>query len=85
MCCPKCHSDSVAVVPAEIRFYRNRPRTLSHPPMSPAPDIQVCLDCGYSEFSVPSSWLSAGWLNSSPDQSTPNVAATSGALALSVG
>jgi hypothetical protein len=35
---------------------------MSHPPMSPQPDIQICLDCGFSEFLVPKKWLSAGWL-----------------------
>jgi len=62
MICPKCQSASLSVVPAEIRLYRNCHRTLSHPPMTPAPDILVCLDCGWSEFSIPRSWLSAGWL-----------------------
>ena len=64
MTCPKCQSASVSVVPAEIRLYRNGPRTLSHPPMTPSPDVQVCLDCGWSEFSIPRNWLSAGWLQS---------------------
>jgi hypothetical protein len=64
VCCPKCDSEALASVPAEIRLYRNGPRTMSHPPMSPAPDIVVCLDCGWSEFSIPKSWLSAGWLRS---------------------
>ncbi|MGH9607500.1 MAG: hypothetical protein ACRD3N_17560 [Terracidiphilus sp.] len=32
--------------------------------MTPSPDICVCLDCGWSEFSIPRSWLSAGWLKS---------------------
>jgi hypothetical protein len=64
MNCPKCLSGSISIVPAEIRLYRNGPRTLSHPPMTPSPDIRVCLDCGWSEFSIPSSWLSAGWLHS---------------------
>ena len=63
MNCPKCQSASVSIVPAEIRLYRNGPRTLSHPPMTPSPDVQVCLDCGWSEFSIPSNWLSAGWLH----------------------
>jgi hypothetical protein len=62
MICPKCQSSSLSVIPAEIRLYRNCHRTLSHPPMTPAPDIMVCLDCGWSEFSIPRSWLSAGWL-----------------------
>ncbi len=30
--------------------------------MIPYPDIRVCGDCGWSEFSVPHSWLAAGWL-----------------------
>jgi hypothetical protein len=62
MVCPKCHSESLSLVPAEIRLYRNRPRTLSHPPLTPSPEVQVCLDCGWAEFSIPQSWLAAGWL-----------------------
>lgn len=64
MICPKCQSCAVSTVPAEIRLYRNGPRTLSHPPMNPSPDIRVCLDCGWAEFVIPNSWLSAGWLQS---------------------
>jgi hypothetical protein len=74
MVCPKCKSDSVSVVPAEIRLYRNFPRTLSHPPMNPSPDVHVCAECGWSEFSIPRTWLSAGWLRSqrpSPAAPTP--------------
>jgi hypothetical protein len=62
MICTKCQSTSLSVIPAEVRLYRNAPRTLSHPPMTPSPDILVCLDCGWSEFSIPRSWLTAGWL-----------------------
>lgn len=62
MVCPKCQSSSLSEVPAEIRLYRNRPRTLSHPPLSPYPDVLICLDCGFAEFSVPQAWLSAGWI-----------------------
>jgi hypothetical protein len=32
--------------------------------MTPAPEICVCIDCGWSEFSIPDEWLSAGWLGS---------------------
>ena len=28
--CPKCQSSALSTVPAEIRLYRNGPRTLSH-------------------------------------------------------
>ena len=62
MFCPKCHSESLLQVPAEIRLYRNRPRTLSHPPVTPSPEVQVCLDCGWTEFTIPKAWLAAGWL-----------------------
>jgi hypothetical protein len=71
MNCPKCQSASLSVIPAEIRLYRNCHRTLSHPPMTPSPDILVCLDCGWSEFSIPRSWLSAGWLRSMRSQPAP--------------
>jgi len=69
MVCLKCQSTALTLIPAEVRLYRNSPRTLSHPPMTPSPDILVCLDCGWSEFSIPPSWLSAGWLRSLRPQS----------------
>ena len=72
MQCPKCQSSSVSVMPAEIRLYRNRQRTLSHPPMLPQPDVRMCVDCGWSEFSVPESWLSAGWLRGSRPSAVGN-------------
>jgi len=72
MVCPKCQSDALSLVPAEVRLYRNSPRTLSHPPMTPSPDIRVCLDCGWSEFVIPQSWLSAGWLRSLRPQPAVN-------------
>jgi hypothetical protein len=76
MSCPKCESEDLSFVPAEIRLYRNRPRTLSHPPILPQPDVLICHECGYSEFIVPESWLRAGWLRKSPhSDKTPSVAA----------
>jgi hypothetical protein len=72
MQCPKCQSSSVSVLPAEIRLYRNRQRTLSHPPMLPQPDVRLCVDCGWSEFSVPESWLSAGWLRAARPSAAGN-------------
>lgn len=72
MVCPKCQSSSVSVVPAEIRLYRTTSRILSHPPLTPSPDIQVCLDCGWSEFSIPRSYLSAGWLRPMRPQAVPS-------------
>ncbi|KAA6463153.1 hypothetical protein DYQ86_07455 [Acidobacteria bacterium AB60] len=51
-------------VPAEVRLYRNPTRTMSHPPMNPAPEVSVCLECGWSEFVIPEVWLAAGWLGS---------------------
>ena len=59
--CPKCNSESCTTVPAEIRIYRNAPRTQSHPPVSPSPDIHICMECGWSEFVIPATWISA-WL-----------------------
>ena len=57
-------------MPAEIRIYRNGPRTQSHPPVSPSPDIHVCMDCGWSEFVLPSTWISA-WLKPQSRRAEP--------------
>lgn len=43
--------------------------------MNPPPDVVVCLDCGWSEFSVPHSWLAAGWLRKERVPAAPSVAA----------
>lgn len=84
MVCPKCQSNAVSVVPAEIRLYRNFPRTLSHPPLTPSPDVYVCLDCGWAEFSVPRSWLSAGWLRPAQTEA-PSASAIDAPLLVAVG
>ena len=81
MVCPKCQSGAITVVPAQIRLYRNGPRTLSHPPLQPCPDIQVCLDCGFAEFLIPGTWLSAGWLRPLRPQSIPSRSANSSSTA----
>jgi hypothetical protein len=77
MICPKCQSESVSVIAAEVRLYRNSLRTLSHPPVAPSPDVRVCLDCGWSEFALPGSWLSAGWLRALRTVAAPSHAAVS--------
>jgi len=60
--CRKCQSEACTVFPADVRIYINGSRTLSAPPVNPAPNILVCLDCGWSEFSVSPAWLAARWL-----------------------
>jgi len=48
--------------------------------MTPSPDVQVCLDCGWSEFSIPRSWLSAGWLSSMRSPIAPGANAIESAI-----
>ena len=81
MVCPKCQSNAVSVFPAEIRLYRTTSRILSHPPLTPSPDIQVCLDCGWSEFAIPRSYLSAGWLRPPRPQAVPATSSIGPSLA----
>lgn len=68
MVCPKCQSEFLLEVPAEIRLYRDRSHKLNHPPLTPSPEVIVCADCGWAEFSIPQSWLSAGWLRQNVEQ-----------------
>lgn len=82
--CPKCQSSSIAVVPAEIRLYRSTSRILSHPPLTPSPDIQVCLDCGWSEFAIPRSYLSAGWLRPPRPQPVPSAPSVGSSIGPSI-
>jgi len=72
MICPKCQADSVEMIPADIRLYRNSSRTLSYPPMTPSPDVSVCMECGWSEFSVDRSWLE-GWVQPTYSRVRPGV------------
>jgi len=51
-------------------------RFLSHPPMTPGPDVRVCADCGWGEFCIPKQWLSAGWLRPLRNEPGPSVVAS---------
>ena len=61
MNCPKCNSVHLATAPAQIQLYTNRALTMSHPPVSPTPEVLLCEECGWAEFRIPQSWLEAGW------------------------
>ena len=73
MVCSKCKSASLSIIPADIRLYRDASRTMNHPPMSPQPNVQICLDCGNAEFVAPERWLAAGWLQAHKTKPLANV------------
>jgi len=77
MICPRCKSQSVAKAPAEIRLYRNCTRRLSLPPLTPAPEVLLCADCGWAEFQIPQEWMAAGWLRQSKVVNASSDSATS--------
>jgi hypothetical protein len=66
--CRKCYSEAMTAFPADVRLYLNHSRTRSAAPLSPAPEIAVCLNCGYSQFTIAPAWLSAGWLRAFQDR-----------------
>lgn len=65
--CKKCNSEAMTAFPADVRLYLDQSRSRSAAPLSPAPEIAVCLDCGFSQFTIAPAWLSAGWLRSFRD------------------
>ncbi len=67
MICKKCNSEAMTAFPADVRLYLNHSRTRSAAPLSPAPEIAVCLACGFSQFTIAPAWLSAGWLRAFRD------------------
>lgn len=70
--CKKCECESCAVFPAEVRIYLNGARTVSAPPISPSPNIVICLKCGWSEFHTSAHWLAGRWLR--PIEAPPYLA-----------
>ena len=65
MTCKSCQSNAMVSFPADIRIYLRESRSVSAPPVNPAPNVLVCLSCGQSEFTIDPKWLSAGWLRRS--------------------
>ena len=78
--CKQCQSENCAVFPADVRIYLNGARSFSAPPINPAPNVVICMECGWSEFLTPLSWLSARWLRpiQPPAYLAPSPAAVSG-------
>jgi hypothetical protein len=60
--CKHCMAENCAIFPADVRIYLNGARSVSAPPINPAPNVVICLECGWSEFVVAPSWLAARWI-----------------------
>jgi len=57
MACKQCASDNQKVFGTEINVHFPGRRGLSMPVVMMFPQIVVCLDCGFAEFSVPQAEL----------------------------
>jgi hypothetical protein len=58
MFCPICASDNQAAFTAETNIHLSGLANLDNPGILMFPTLSVCLDCGYSRFSIPEEELS---------------------------
>ena len=52
MACASCDSDNQVEFPSEIAIHLSGPENLYKPHIFVFPKVKVCLDCGFSEFSI---------------------------------
>jgi hypothetical protein len=52
MACKSCGSENQAEFGAEINLHRPGLKGIDQPPVCAFPKLTVCLDCGYSEFTL---------------------------------
>ena len=57
MSCMLCTSDNQAEFTAEIMIHFSGRRNINNPGVFLFPKIAVCMDCGFSEFTIPESEL----------------------------
>jgi hypothetical protein len=57
MHCASCRSGNQREFTAEVMFDFGGPRNIHNPGVFVFPKVLVCLDCGYSRFSVPETEL----------------------------
>ena len=57
MVCTRCSSDKLSKFTAEMNIHFPGLEGLDNPPVWIFPEIIVCLQCGFAEFSVPENEL----------------------------
>lgn len=57
MRCAECMSANQVEFPTEMAMHFPRGKNLVKPPVLVFPKVLVCLDCGFSEFTVPKTEL----------------------------
>jgi hypothetical protein len=53
MGCASCQSGNQAEFTAEMMIHFSGLRNIEHPGISVTPKVSVCLDCGFSRFTMP--------------------------------
>ena len=59
MCCRSCASERVAEFATEMVIHLSGMENMGMPGVMVFPKVLVCLDCGFSEFTVPESDLAS--------------------------
>jgi hypothetical protein len=53
MSCPSCNSDKQREFTAEINIHVNGIQNIDHPGVLFFPELLLCLNCGFSQFTTP--------------------------------
>ena len=59
MYCPSCGSTKQVELKTEMMIHFRGPEHLDEPGVLLFPELEVCLDCGFSRFTVPDSELAS--------------------------
>ena len=59
MRCHSCNSENQLLYPAEINIHYPERQNWTKPPVWVFPTLQVCLDCGVTQFVIPEAELRA--------------------------
>jgi hypothetical protein len=85
MNCALCRSGNQAEFTSEMMIHFSGLRNIDHPGILAFPNVSVCLDCGFSQFTTPKAELALLARRSAPSDRRPSAGVKVGDVALCLG